>query len=45
MKRLFNIMLAVLLMVMLSACGKPDSSANKVSEQIFRKTQNYLTLS
>ena len=33
MKRLFNIMLAVLLMVMLSACGKPDSSADKVSEQ------------
>lgn len=33
MKRLFNLMLAVLLMVMLSACGKPDSSADKVSEQ------------
>ncbi len=31
MKRLFNIMLAVL-MVMLSACGKPDSSADKVLE-------------
>ena len=33
MKRLFNIMLAVLLMVMLSACGKQDSSADKESEQ------------
>lgn len=33
MKRLFNLMLAVLLMVMLSACGEPDSSADKVSEQ------------
>lgn len=33
MKRLFNLMVAVLLMVMLSACGKPDSSADKVSEQ------------
>ena len=33
MKRLFNLMLAVLLMVMLSACGKQDSSADKASEQ------------
>lgn len=33
MKRLFNLMLAVLLMVMLSACGKQDSSADKESEQ------------
>ena len=33
MKRLFNLLQAVLLMVMLSACGKQDSSADKVPEQ------------
>lgn len=33
MKRLFNLLPAVLLMAMLSACGEQDSSADKASEQ------------
>lgn len=33
MKRLFNLLTAVLLMAMLSACGKQDSSADKESGQ------------
>ena len=43
MKRLFNLMLAVLLMVMLSACGKQDSSADKESEQ-YEQTESAETV-